>query len=65
MLTIKYVPWEVLLLVISSNHAGNNACQENHKRIDDTLYQRQRNHITVADVRHLVRQNRFDLVRVI
>ena len=49
-------------VVVACNHAGNDAGKENHKRIDHALYQGQRNHVAVADVRHFVRQNGFDFV---
>src|SRR2546428_12081176 len=37
------------------------ACKEDDEGIDHTLYERQRHHVAVGNVRHFVTQNGFDL----
>ena len=61
MLTMKYVPCEVLPSLLRATMLETIRAKKT-KSIHNTLNQRQRYHIAVADVRHFMRQNGFDFI---
>ena len=46
----------------ADDHAREDPRDEDHERVDDTLHERQRDHVAVGDVGNFVGEHRLDLV---
>ena len=62
----RYEKADTLPALILENHAvdheADNAREENHKGVDDTLHQRQRHHVAVGNVTHFMAEHGFGFV---